>query len=210
MRNRTRTTIIADTYFTKLRWIQQVNVNSGGTFAQSITTRGNSAFDPALDGATGSQPIGFQQLSGLYDRYKVMGSRMKIIFANTSDAPVNLMIVPSVTSTPISIIDGYGNAYSKIRMVGQAGGIDVTHMQSYISTVKIRGEIEARYDEDYSALTTASPSRLWFWQVLVEAANQSNVVTGNINLIVDFYVKFSKRKSLTATTGSVNVQEQDG
>lgn len=203
MKNRGTATVIADTYFTKLRWTNQVNVAfPTATNQQTVSLRGNSCFDPAT-GSASHQPTGFDQLSTMFGRYKVAASKLTVIYSNSSSTAINIMILPGVENTPISTIQqGYSNPYSKIRMLSPTGsGRSIVRFSHYMSTVKIRGEIEAKYDDDYAALISANPDRQWYWQILIEAADlvEAGQQTGNLTVIIDYYVKFSKRTLLAVS-----------
>lgn len=197
-----RAVVGADAFLTKMQWVQQFNIVPRATpneWNQNVVIRGNSLFDPSVDAAVSTQPAGFSLIAPpLYERYKVSASSIKLLFANITNDPVNVMLVPSLDSAPESIVNGYSNSYSKIRMIGPNLAQPVLTMNSYMSTVKMRGEIEAKYDDDYGAAFNANPGRTWYWHIVIETAGRVEDIFGNLTVIVTYYTKFTKRTSLNA------------
>lgn len=65
------------------RYVEQIQLNPGvGGLSQNVF-RLNSVFDPNLTGV-GHQPMGFDQYSALYERYRVKGCRVTVTFSNSS------------------------------------------------------------------------------------------------------------------------------
>lgn len=56
---------------------------AGGALA-SVAFVANSAYDPFVTGAANTQPLYYDQISALYQRYQVLNSKLKFTFSNTS------------------------------------------------------------------------------------------------------------------------------
>lgn len=70
------------TKLAKLRYCETQVLNPGlGTPAVWVASM-NSAYDPAYTG-TGHQPFGFDQWTALYEKYKVVGAKLTVVFSNT-------------------------------------------------------------------------------------------------------------------------------
>ncbi len=76
-------TLFPDSMTVNLKYCQQVNFSlSGGTPALQVF-RANSIFDPDYTGV-GHQPLGADQLAGLYGRYEVLDSTIRARYTTNS------------------------------------------------------------------------------------------------------------------------------
>lgn len=172
----------------------------GGT---AYVFRGNGCFDPNFTGG-GHQPLGYDQWSAFYRRYRVRASKMTVHFYTKDTGEViTAGIVPMTTNTILSNFEDYQEAsYSKLTDVGVAG----TNMQSkanglstYMSTAKIRGAPDdvVQYEIDYSALNTADPNLQWFWHVFFDdKAKAGGALQCDITVKIEYYVDFFDRQTL--------------
>lgn len=77
--------VFPDYYTTTLKYCEMINLDVGiATTAVSYVYRANSLFDPNYTG-TGHQPMGFDDLSRIYNKYSVIKAHMKVRFAMTGN-----------------------------------------------------------------------------------------------------------------------------
>lgn len=188
--------LVADRFFTSLKYSQMVAFSSAGVNTQ--TFRGNSLFDPDFTGA-GHQPRGFDQLAVLYTRYKVHASTMKCRISNDSSVPLVVTITPSILSAvvPINLPTIAEIAYSKTILVPATGGTNVGFLMSSMMTKVIRGE--KILDDDYSALITANPAKQWFWVISMAATDAATTINCNIQFEQELKTEFFRRATMAAS-----------
>lgn len=136
--------------------------------AGSLTTysfRGNSVYDPDFTGG-GTVAIGYAQLSTLYNRFRVVGSKITVKAANSGTSPVTCFIIASPTNSP-------GNAVSQMmaRHMAQGtcspgGPIEWCHT-ARASTAAIFGvpSSQVTSEDDFAGLVSANPNNVWYWHV---------------------------------------------
>jgi len=148
----------------------------------------NSLFDPDRTG-TGHQPYGFDQMSALYNRYRVLNTRWRIVFSPSSltyavsVVPMNNLLAASVTD--LATFRTGAESPRSINWEQGASG------QSHIITGKIQlnnltGVTPTEYlaDDRFEAVISASPSEVLVLQVLLYNPSASTI---SINYIVDLY-----------------------
>lgn len=163
--------------------------------------RANSCFDPDFTG-TGEQPVGYDQWSSFYNRYRVHASKIdvKFIVTNTTtpDNAIGVSVTPSSQTNAIGIFEDYiGNTYSKWDVLGPNTGTSKSDLSNYISISKFQGKPGVKYDDVNSALIDGNPGRQSFWHIFAQTMN-TGAGTTNIRYIsrITYYVEFYERKSL--------------
>lgn len=174
---------------------------SGGGLAivQDYVYRGNSAFDPNFTGV-GAQPLGFDQWSAFYKRYRVIASRIDVHFG--ADAAVNFVsgVVPLTSSAGLTIAEQLTEAaFAKTKALGNDTGLNANTISSYMPTATIRGmPVDGvRYAQDLSSLTSTNPVQEWFWHVFVYAQDGSLTWKSDISVKITYYIEFYDRTTLS-------------
>jgi hypothetical protein len=163
----------------------QVYAPPAASFA-TYTYRGNSVYDPDFSG-TGSTASSYTQLSALYNRYRVFGSRLEIDAINLGTTPLTVYICASITNTPPTIASGGLIAARHVfeRTVGAAGSgpIFLKHTAS-ARTSKIFGvpETQVLCEDDFAGLVGGNPNNVWYWHLVV--FNPSAAAAGSMNIKV--------------------------
>lgn len=183
-----------DVMHTSLKFTTHINFTQ---IANVQTFRGNSVFDPDFTGF-GEQPMFYDQYTAIYERYLVTSSSVEVLGMNTSNSQAaELALYPSTSSVLPSgnptIIKSYNHA--KFRQVQEQRGGGRVKMFSRMSTKKIRGE--SLLDDSFGALTSASPTRQWFWHLVGAAGDlTTNVISVTLIITVTYRVKFHKRRTV--------------
>lgn len=155
----------SDKYRYKMRYCEEVAINGGVATFGFNTFSMNSLFDPNTTG-TGHQPMGFDQLAAIYNRYIVTGAKITATFAfSPADAQpswVGLTVHEnstfSGTSTPVEELIEQGKTVYRCISAGDGGQPIVTLSRSIshrkeFSVRDLMGNIE-----EYGALVTGSPA----------------------------------------------------
>lgn len=169
-----------DRYRFNLRYVQYNQLDPGVTSFAYNTFMVNSLYDPDVSG-TGHQPMGFDQLTPLYNRYIVTGAKITTSFENSATT-VNAGVTVGITvhegqtfyaSTAQDVETLIEQGKTTYRMLSQA--------QGNIGTVTLSRNISFRKEfavqdligniEQYGALVTASPANGLFASVWAQASN---------------------------------------
>lgn len=136
----------------------------------------NSLFDPDFTG-TGAQPEFFDQLSALYNRYRVYGSAIKVtllpfLAGVQANVPVNVVLVPSAQSlVTYNVEDAAGLPRAQNRI--STGNMDMknqTLLASH-SISQILGVKDVEAADRLQALVTASPAEQCLWAIVARTAD---------------------------------------
>lgn len=192
--------IAPDRYRCKLKYMSSHDFSTitGGTTWYQF--RGNSCFDPYYTGV-GSQPVGFDQLSTLYNDYRVYASSCRVEFCATatSNVPVVCLINASDSATGIAslgLLAATLNPYSRHTYTGAStGNRAVVALKNYMTTKRIFGEKNAQ-DEDYKAVVTANPTNSWFWNIGTASSDGATSAALIGVVYITYYVEFSNLTAL--------------
>lgn len=192
--------VVGDMTGTKLKYEARIELASVAGAGISHQFSGNSVFDPDLTGV-GVQPLGYDQWSALYDRYRVNGSAIKVRFiAIGIDAATNsweVCLVPSPVTTTFSSMDAArASPYSigTAKNMEQQGG----YLRNYMSTAKIEGvsKTTVRVDDEFSSIVSSNPTEQWAWNVIGQPADRSTSASLIAFVSITYYVTFYSRKRL--------------
>jgi hypothetical protein len=155
-----------------------------GTGAQQ-TMNLNSIFDPDRTGA-GHQPLYFDQVAAIYNRYRVLKARWKITFAPATN-PVYALVVPvnGLLSTAITTAATFETACENPRSRFSTVGTSVPYkISGAIALNNLNGCAITEYlaDDRFEAVVTTSPSEVI---TLVIGLYNPNGVTVAINQSIE-------------------------
>lgn len=188
--------VLPDRYFAKLKYCRTQNVT--GASPQYFTFNGNSAYDP--ENATGGgQPVGFDQLIGLYDGFRVRGCKIvvKAIGVSGSHAPTKILIIPTNDGNAITNFDSTEcQPYVRSSVTAGYGG-PLTVIKNYISTRKILGIKDISNASQYAGSSSANPATLWFWIVAFQLLAGGSITALSVDYQLTYYTEFFDRKVLT-------------
>lgn len=191
---------VADSFRTTLTYSDIVAISPGAHIGQ-YTFRGNSCFDPDYT-STGHQPQYFDQMSVLYTRYRVYGSRISITAANEQvGSALQITVIPSSDITAFTTSTyPLEHPYAKPMQLLGVGGLMTKKVTHKMTTQKILG-LRARevLDQDYSASTGATPSSVWYWQIVAQDLSSENVMT-SMQVVITYDVEFYDRNVTTPST----------
>lgn len=193
--------ICADIMRCTLPYVRAGNLSGAGI--QTVVFRGNGMFDPDFSGV-GQQPMGFDQWSAFYRRYRVLAYNIKIYAGQQDTSAGNdssmVFISPQNTSTTFTDpLQLYEQQLIKKKMITSNKGMDRTTFELYVDIAKMRGVTREaiRSEQDYGALNTANPVNETF--IHVGAVDATSILdTINIDTVVEinYYCEFYDRETL--------------
>ena len=129
----------------------------------------NSAYDPNFTGL-GAQPLGFDQYSALYSRYRVLAVSYDVIFGARSAIPIRVGLYPSAQSTLPADVNAWPvqNQYAKVDFLGPTtGGNNVARFRGKINLPAVLGITRQEHitEHDFVASTGASPARVAYLHI---------------------------------------------
>jgi hypothetical protein len=165
---------------TTLKYNSVVTLSNAASGGNSFKFKLNSLFDPE-DPVGGHQPYGFDQMSALYNRYRVLRARWKVV-VGTSTGTIHIGVVP-VNGTPTTVASQitYETAIemprSKAYIVGGGGAPTVTSTGS-VKLNDLNGVTPTEYlaDDRFEAQVTTSPAEVMTLLVCMYNPTASTVV----------------------------------
>lgn len=203
---RVRKTLITDQVFVKLKYRTQQKLNATGIYDSWIVS-GNNMYDPDFTGV-GHQPTGFDQYSAFFNKYLVYGCKIKVTMQNNlTGTMVNAYIVPSDSGAPTWLGDGNydpNDQPNTKQAILQGYSINPARsscvLKHYMTTKKIWEDTQLD-PNDYGAVTTTSPSKLWYFIIYntVYQFNGGGTATSVtfatiLDVKMTYYAKFFDRK----------------
>jgi len=161
-----------------------LNVDPSGAFTyKTYALKINSVNDPMGDAAA-VQPIGYDQLKGLYQHCIVLSGAYKITFTNTGSAPVTVACYTSARTvvggaSAAALVNNFGGQPgAKYRVAsGTGSGSTVAIISRSFKVQQIVGPLDR---SSHGAEVDHDPTGLAYLYVLVAAA--SGNVSGNMTI----------------------------
>lgn len=178
----------------KLAYSDCVNVTTIGGIDDYIL-RGNGPFDPDFTGV-GSQPVGYDELSGIYHSYRVYASKVEVaIDNNLENEPITVAIVPEMKSTARTDVDAAVCMPNSVHCMVASDANKMEYLTNFMTTKCIRGLNDITADHNQRCLTTTVPDDGWWWHIMVQSANQSDN-NAWIFFKITYYMEFFNLKQL--------------
>lgn len=192
--------ICPDAYYCKLVYNDTLNVNPALPYYDYLW-HGNSVYDPDYTSA-GAQPLGFDQLTALYQRFTVMGVKISATVLPTQSLLPDQQLTILANHSTTSYVDAdliSQQPYAKTRFIGNSSTGPVT-LSAYYSTSKIMGCSKKKIMDDdvFSGSYNSNPSQKFYIHTfLADLAGGDTRATIKVKLT--YYVKFWDRFPLAAS-----------
>lgn len=190
--------------FMRHKFMQNASVSAAtgnlGTF--SIGT--NALFDPDNSGATTHQPMYFDQVAALYNKYCVMASKCTFTFyVTTGTTPVMIVayIEDDTTVTPTSAVALAEQASAHFRCLPQTSTFEAFQQTNQIT---LKWDAKKAFGGDVidnsalTAATTANPTEQQLFMFAVQDASPTPAanVTVHVNVIVEYTVQWFELRNI--------------
>ena len=189
--------VVPDILRTRLVYSALEKLTDAGGALTSVTYSGNSAYDPQT-ALGGHQPMGYDQLSALYEEYIVYGCSYKIKVIGYSDTGV-LTVTKTDDATQVGTSDWVNmieQPYTQQRYL-QIGAVKPTIIKGYMGVKKLRGQ--SKYDDYQTTLTGASPSNQVFLNLNYQTFDKASTSSIDCVVTLKFYCKFKGRVQLASS-----------
>lgn len=187
----------------KLRYQSNKSLTISAAGATNVNVyRINSLFDPDFTG-TGDQPRYFDQYMALYDRYLVLGARVKCTFYNTSSSEQNRCgMVVKTKSADETIGKDYieNERLQRNTLVGvEGGGGNIKTLILNWSGKKWFGKPRMTTEYDLTGSATTNPSTAAYLHVFSD--NPWGYQNGGVRytLTIDYIVQFKEPLMVTGS-----------
>lgn len=185
----------------QLRYISRIGPSGGAIVdIQDFVYRGNGPFDPEF-AAGGSQPMGYDQWSAFYRKYRVRAAKITVKTVNNSDSAVWAFIAALNTSSAITNRSQLAEfEYSTTKPIARKGSGDAKNeISMYVTTAEIRGRPHdiVDYESGLASLNNTVPSLGWFFHVgaYAQGGNSTTFDTSQ-EVMVTYYMDFFDRETL--------------
>jgi len=176
---------------------------------------GNSIKDPGVTDWT-QEPVGYTEFMTFYQKFYVVGSRVKLEIVNGSaDVAITgiwFALYPSRTSTVIgsTVIDAAAQPYVKNGYVGSSLAANKVTISHQMSTSRLFG-FNTKNDIDFSGDTSNNPNLPWFWVLSMSGIDNDPIFpTVQILIKIDYLVEFYDRNTIPlSNSASLNVFKRD-
>jgi hypothetical protein len=167
-----------------IKWSHFVEYTSSGLSVQ--TYRINSLYDPDYTGA-GTQPVGFDEIAQIYDRWRVEKVRIKITVVNSGTAAITAVTLSSSSTVPTQITAMAANNSSRAEMIAGTG----QNRSVFIYDVNIKDwfGFKENVETDLMGTLIANPARVLYMHIGMEEIDLSAKA---ISLFTEFefYTRF--------------------
>ncbi len=206
-------TITPDSKLIKLRYAftTQMNPSSGGT--AMLNVKANDLYQPST-GTGAHQPMGFDQIMQLYERFCVVGSKISVAFmTNQSERSAIVGIALRNSTTAESVQDNTAgqtnegllerNRTKWTYTAPQAQGASIARVSQKFGLKKffhlrsINDNVGNARDEGSAwGLANASPTQLAFYNIFAAAFSDYHDIDLTVRVVVEYTAVFQGRKLL--------------
>jgi len=194
---------------TTLRYSDVVTLTSTGNAVTNYVFRMNSLFDPDFTG-TGHQPYYFDQFATIYQRYTVIGSKLKATFTPIPDTingagttqlngPVVCAVWGDPTSTNTTTLSTLMETNtSRSGLLSTATG---GHNQLVLSTT-FSPETKlglSSGDDTVGAAVTGSPSQVWYGIISLVDVGLAAATSVSVKVDMEFRVRFFQQIDISGS-----------
>lgn len=176
----------------KLKYSDILTINNLGVVVDVHQWRGNSLYDPDFT-STGHQPLYFDQLAAIYNRYRVDGCKIKIVCS--TESPIGIMGVLYPTDENNISVTSISSACER------TGAQDMVIVPArpytftkYVSSPAITGLSKAQYQasDKYCPDVNANPDEPWFWNFMTQTVDGTTAANMRVTVCLTYYAWFSE------------------
>lgn len=188
-------TPFAQRYITKMKYAETIFINASGP--QAYRWRLNGLYDPNYSG-TGHQPHGYDTLSTIYNRYRVIKASYNITGVDQSGQYIVICSLPANEQVnALSLSEMRENP--RARFITQAPQAHLKTLKGSISIPSLVGRNKAQYmaDDRYQAQVGSDPSEMALLNVYVQRLDEgTNTLNVPIQVTITYTVEWFDVKNL--------------
>jgi len=170
-----------DVYRTRLTYTTKIAqaLTAVNSYNAIQTFRANSLFDPDYT-STGTQPLYFDELSGIYERYRVKGVWLSIQLINLGSGNPVAMCVSDSTSPTLTYnateTSMEGTSASPLMVCSSEGSQNVRKYSKYYSVSGVMGVTPSavQSENNFSSLISDNPASQGYLHIQTESLNSTS------------------------------------
>lgn len=198
-----RNTLVPDRMLMKFSYKDNINLSATSPQSWAVwNARANSLYDPDYAVVNGHQPLGYDQWSTFYNKYRVYKAIVTVTAINQSNAGCQVGVLPyNSDQGNLSLIDdaAFEQPHVVTKTVGSAQGMNKVVLKKVIDIPRILGQSHSQYKSKDStqALFGANPLEVCNLGVFCRTINDSSapVVQCIINIVM--FAELFDRKKMT-------------
>lgn len=186
---------IARKHIVRLKYSDILPISVGPGVTTSRTFNLNGLWDPD-DTSVGHQPYGYDQLSTLFNRYRVYKTTWHVSFAGSNDR-LHLVVAPVNGNTTFADFIALAEMPLAVsKSMSFDGGYPVS-FKGRVYLPKLNGATSVQYktDDRFSSIVSSNPAEIMQLHILLYNPTLVTVVT-SFNLTMIFYSEFYDPKIL--------------
>ncbi len=189
-------TSFPDTLLVKQLYSSQISWTAAASGTQIYAINNLNDLDATASGA--QLPNLYDELSQMYNRYKVYAAKIDVICTNLSATEaVKFTLNPQNPSTAYTYRNTMENAYSKAWVCGiESGGHNIVRRSQYIALKKLAGE--SLVGHDYDGTLLVDPNIKFHWILQGDSMGGGNI-TMDVQVKLTYYVKWYHRLPVVAS-----------
>lgn len=187
---------IPSRFITKLKYSQTFSVSGSLTTPYQFNL--NSIFDPDRTG-TGTQPYGYDQLAGLYNRYRVV-SCSYVVSGYNATSPIRVAAFPSNNTTVVGTVSE-AIMQPRCKFIHQNPGANQKVLKGKVYIPALMGRNKSQYmaDDDYQAQIAANPNELAILSVYSAGTLDGPVSGTSLTIVLTYVVELFDVSQLPAS-----------
>lgn len=179
----------AQRYITKLKFAQVQFLSGAGPGAWRY--RLNSLFDPDFSGI-GHQPYGFDQLTPLYNRYRVISCSYVVSAVDQSGQYITFATLPANEQVnTLTLSQMRENPRCQFAVQAPASAMKQITGKVYLPSLVGRNKAQYMADDRYQSLVTASPDEAAILNIYVQRMDEGiNALNVPLTVTLEYTVEF--------------------
>lgn len=198
-----RNTLVPDRMIMKFSYKDNINLSAAGPATSAVwNARLNSLYDPDYAVVNGHQPLGYDQWSGFYNKYRVYKAFVTVTAINLSNAGCQVGILPyNSDQGNLSTIDdaSFEQPHVVTKTVGSAQGSNKVVLKKMVDIPRILGQSHIQYKSKDStqAAYGYNPIEVCNLGVFCRTINDSSAPTVQCIINITMYTELFDRKKQT-------------
>lgn len=196
-----RNTLVPDRLIMKMSYKDNINIAPSIATSSVWNGRANSIYDPDYAVVNGHQPLGFDQWSTFYQKFRVYKAFVQMTVINNTSNGVQCGLLPyNADLGNISVVDDavFEQPHAVTKTVSGQAGMNKIVLKKMIDIPRILGRSHIQYKSaDTTASTfTTNPQDICNIAFLCRSIDQTTSPSVQVILNITYYVELFDRKGV--------------
>lgn len=191
-------TVLPRRLFTRLTYATE-NKNQSVTVPTTVQFAANGLFDPDITGV-GHQPMGFDQLTAIYQDYRVHAVKMTVELTTQTAAVPGLFAIGmhGNSGVPANMSEAMEDRSYKHRITEPYRPARLT-MFKKISTIFGKSKLMTNGEANFSAGSGANPTTLGYCNLMMASQDETATCLYKYRVTLTYFVEFNNLRDLPAS-----------